>query len=135
MKVSPTDNQLNFKINYQNKKAWDAKLLKAFDNSNLVKQINKKYPEAEVVANEMPKQKLFDERNDIIHAVDIVISLTKDKLFRWRYGSYNPQEPSKYFLYELDNMTLENIEKHSVNKPVVTKKQNFLIRVFKNLFD
>ena len=138
MKISQIDNQLisqpSFGIKYKNRNAWIPQLLKSFENTNLVKELDRKYPEAEVFVREMPKLDKISETKEKIYTVDIVIGLVKDRIFRWRYGSYNPQEPLKYFLYEFDEMTLKDMERHSVKGVLPEEKTGLIKNILSKIF-
>lgn len=116
MQVNKVDNNVSFGIKIPNRKAWDKNVLKAFENSDLVKQIDKKYPDA--VAS---YDKFFDWEDETYTVVS-QINLKKDKNFRWTLSSHSESFPDNQFVKFLKSTNLEEVEDKSVEtlKPMIT---------------
>lgn len=109
------NNQPNFGIKYLNKKAWNNDVLKAFENSKLLKGIDKKYPEAEVYYIKISENESLIN-TELVHTLVTDIKLAKDKFFRWNLSSYSENVPEKHFIKDLSKMTLEDVENRSAKK-------------------
>ena len=116
MQVNKVDNNVSFGIKIPNRKAWDKNVLKAFENSDLVKQIDKKYPKATASYD-----KFFDWEDETYTVVS-QINLKKDKNFRWTLSSHSESFPDNQFVKFLKSTNLEEVEDKSVEtlKPMVT---------------
>ena len=138
MKIQAT-NQINFGIKYKNKKAWDKKVLAEFEKSRLLRDLNKKYPNAEIFYKKFFGEESFNNQ-EIIHTLILDIKLAKDKFFRWNLSSHNENFPEKHLLYELKILTLKDIENGSAEMlaPLSTEnakqKQNCIKAFLKKLF-
>ena len=109
-------NEPSFGIKYLNKGQWDKKVLKTFEESNLLKTIDKKYPNASVIYNK------FYEFEDDTHTLVAKLNLAKDKFFRWTLSSHNEEVPKKHFIDFINTATLEDVENKAVFelKPMTT---------------
>ncbi len=116
MQVNRVDNNVSFGIKIPNRKAWDNNVLKAFENSDLVKQIDKKYPKATASYN-----KFFDWEDETYTVVS-QLNLNKDKKFRWTLSSHSESFPDNQFVKFLKSTNLEEVEDKSVRtlEPVAT---------------
>ena len=116
MQVNKVDNNVSFGIKIPNRKAWDKNVLKAFENSDLVKQIDKKYPDAVASYN-----KFFDW-DDETYTVVSQLKLNKDKNFRWTLSSHSESFPDNQFVKFLKSTNLEEVEDKSVKtlEPMIT---------------
>ena len=116
MQVNKVDNNVSFGIKIPNRKAWDKNVLKAFENSDLVKQIDKKYPDAVASYN-----KFFDW-DDETYTVVSQLKLNKDKNFRWTLSSHSESFPNDQFVKFLKSTNLEEVEDKSVKtlEPMIT---------------
>ena len=128
-------NDPSFGINYLNKPQWDKKVLRAFEKSNLLESIDKKYSFASISYDK------FYEFESETHTLAVILKLTKEKLFRWTLSSHNEDVPKKHFIDFINKTNLEEIESKSTEnfeplfKVTVTPiKQSFFERV-KKLFD
>ena len=131
--------QPNFGIKYVNKKAWSPNALKAFEQSEILKSIDEKYPEASVAyAN-------FSDNNGIantetVHTIIMDIKLAKDKIFRWNLSSHFENIPEKYLIKDLKTMTLEFVERKAmpitnpIEKVAVNSKQNPITSFLRKIF-
>lgn len=115
MQVNKVDNNVSFGIKIPNRKAWDKNVLKAFENSDLVKQIDKKYPDA--VAS---YSKFFDW-DDETYTVVSQLKLNKNKNFRWTLSSHSESFPDNQFVKFIKSANLQKVEDESVEtlKPMV----------------
>ena len=116
MQVNKVDNNVSFGIKIPNRKAWDNNVLKAFENSDLVKQIDKKYPKATASYN-----KFFDWEDETYTVVS-QLNLKKDKNFRWTLSSHSESFPDDQFVKFLKSTNLEEVEDKSVKtlEPMIT---------------
>lgn len=116
MQVNKVDNNVSFGIKIPNRKAWDKNVLKAFENSDLVKQIDKKYPKATASYD-----KFFDWEDETYTVVS-QINLKKDKNFRWTLSSHSESFPDNQFVKFLKSTNLEEVEDKSVKtlEPMIT---------------
>lgn len=112
MNIKPVDNQPNFGIKYMNKQAWSPEIVKTFENSSLIKKIDKKYPEAAIAY-----AKVFEEdpiMGDDCYTALMQLKLNAEKLFQWTLSSHNPDVPEECFIDFFNKTTLEEIESKSV---------------------
>ena len=116
MQVNKVDNNVSFGIKIPNRKAWDKNVLRAFENSDLVKQIDKKYPKATASYN-----KFFDWEDETYTVVS-QLNLNKDKNFRWTLSSHSESFPDNQFVKFLKSTNLEEVEDKSVKtlEPMIT---------------
>ena len=132
-------NQTSFGIKYANKKAWNKDVLFAFEKSNVIKEIDKKYPEAKVHYLKMSGEESL-ANSEIIHTLIMDVELAKNKLYRWMLSSHTENVPEKHLIKDFENLTLNNIEESSAEKlsPIesisINYKQNpikaFLSKIF-----
>ena len=109
-------NEPSFGIKYMNKGQWDKNVLQAFEKSNLLKTIDKKYPNASIIYNK------FYEFEDDTHTLIAKLNLAKDKSFRWTLSSHNEEVPKRHFIDFINTANLEDIENKAVSelKPMTT---------------
>ena len=139
MKVQSVNNEPNFGIKCINKKAWNPKVLEAFENSKLIKEIDAKYPNASAYYN-----KINEAEFDMVNCEDIYttifdILLDSGKKFYWNLSSYSKNIPDEHLINDLQTLTLEKVEKMADTKrpPIATteiKKPNIFQRFFNKLF-
>ena len=131
--------QASFGIKYANKEAWNKDVLKAFENSNLYKSINEKYPDAKARYIKISGEDSI-ANSEIIHTLIMDLELTKNKLFRWCMSSHTENVPDKVLMKELPDMSLKEIEKDSKEKltPLtiieIKTKQNPIKAFFQKIF-
>lgn len=122
MKVQQINNQKSFGIRYVNSRTWDPIVRDTVHKSNLVKEINKKYPNAKVEFNETKLDKnLPTINNRWINDVSYLFSLTFHLNSEMKYSalySYqqNLSEAKNSVLTNLKNLTLEEVEKYIASK-------------------
>ncbi len=132
-------NQTSFGIKYKNKKAWDKSVLKAFEESRIFRDINKKYPNAEVRYTKISGEDSIGN-SEIIHTLLMDIKLDKNKIFRWHLSSHSEMFPEQHLKYELKTLSLKDIEKAAteVLAPIYTLnikyKQNPIKAFFQKIF-
>ena len=121
-------NEPSFGIRYKNKKFWDKKTLKTFEDSELLKEINKKYPNATV---SLRKYSEIDEYN-IWHMMFLEIALTSQKIYSWGLASLDTISPSIQLVKKLNSLTLSQIEKKAItnNNSTQNNKLNILNTIF-----
>ena len=140
MKVDNIQNSPSFGIKYSNKEAWSPKVLKAFENSELLKSIDKKYPDAAVRYTKISEEDCFGN-SDFFNTLILDIKLLKGKIFRLNVSSHSEEVPVKLFINDIGKLTLEDVERHAepIFKPsdrisVNFDKKNPIKAFFKNLF-
>ena len=116
MQVNRVDNNVSFGIKIPNKNNWNKNALAALENSKLVKQIDKKYPDA--VAS---YDKFFDWEDETYTVVS-QLKLNKDKSFRWTLSSHSESFPDNQFVKFIKSADLKEVEDKSVKtlEPVAT---------------
>ena len=132
-------NRTTFGIKYANKKAWDKRVLAEFENSKIFRDINKKYPNAEVRYTKISGEDSIGNA-EIIHTLLMDIELAKDKFFRWHLSSHNEMFPEQHLKYELKTLNLKDIEEGAAEAlaPITTidikYKQNPIKAFFQKIF-
>lgn len=142
MQVQPVNSQPNFGIKCVNKKAWNPKVLEAFEKSNLVKEINIKYPKAEAHYNKINDADFSIINTDDEYTTILDIILQRDKKYRWNLTSHAESVPDKHLIEKLKTITLKEVEDNSSQtiQPYATikitkiKKPNIFKRVYNKLF-
>ena len=134
------NNQTTFGIKYINKTAWNKDVLKAFENSKLLKAIDEKYPKASIEYAKISEEESI-ANSEIIHTLIMDIKLVKNKFFRWHLSSHRENVPEQELLKELPTMNLKEIENSAVEElmplstiEITPKKQNSIVAFFKKLF-
>ena len=134
-----SNNQTGFGIKYVNKNAWNKEVLQSFENSNLLKSINEKYPKAEVHYMKMSGEDSI-ANSEMIHTLLMDIKLDDKKFFRWTLSSHNENVPEKELAKSLKTMTIEDVDNYAQEdlKPIIKYdiryKRNPLIEFFKKFF-
>lgn len=125
MKTDSIGNEPSFGIRYRNKRLWNKETLKIFENSELLKEIDKKYPSATA---RLRKYSEGDEYN-LWHTMFLEIALTPKKIYKWGLASVNPADPPKQLAEILKSLTLEQVEQKSMSifKNCSVKNSNFKI--------
>ena len=138
MQVRIVDNQPAFGIKYVNKNSWNPNVLEAFEKSNLLKEIDTKYPKAEVsyCKKSVKEGSMWKSKNIYTTFLDIILEPYKN--FRWNIASYKENLPDKLLAEALQTLSLKTVEKQSVKElaPILTaekaeiKKPNIFQRLF-----
>ncbi len=132
-------NQTSFGIKYVNKKAWNKDVLKAFEESKIFRDINNKYPDAEVRYTKISGEDSI-ANSEIIHTLLMDIKLAENKNYRWHLSSHSEMFPEQHLKYELKILSLKDIEKSAAEKlsPIYTLdinyKQNPIKAFFQKIF-
>ena len=132
-------NQTNFGIKYKNKKAWNKDVLKAFEESRIFRDINAKYPNAEVRYTKISGEDSI-ANSEIIHTLLMDIKLAKNKFYRWHLSSHSEMFPEQHLKYELKTLILKDIEEGAAEEltPLSTLsikyKQNPIKTFFQKIF-
>ena len=138
MKVSEISNQPSFGIKYLNKQSWNPKVLKTFENSALLQNLDKKYPNASVVYNKFYEEDAFGF--EPMHTLVAVFKLAKNQVFRWTLSSHRSEVPEEEFMKFIKETTLADVENKSVTEltPLTTlevkkvsKMKEFFNKIFK----
>ena len=140
MRIDNVQNSPCFGIKYSNKGDWSPKVLKAFENSEILKSIDKKYPDASVRYTKISGEDCFGN-SDFFHTLILDIKLVKGKIFRWNVSSHSEEVPVKLFINDIGKMTLQDVERQAepIFKPsdrisINFDKNNPIKAFFKNLF-
>ena len=114
MQISKIDNQPVFGINYVNKQMWHKSFIKSFEGLDLVKQIEKKYPNASASYRKTLETDI-NNKNPNFH-LTFKIGL-KDKL-TWsaNIDGDSSSKADRTLIDILSNTSLSDIEKQSVKK-------------------
>lgn len=114
MKVNEINKQPSFGIKYLNKQAWSSKALKTFENSALLKNLDKKYPNASVVYNKFYEEDPFGF--EPTHTLVAVFKLAKNQVFRWTLSSHRADVPEEVFMNFIKNTNITEVENKSVTE-------------------
>ena len=134
-----SNNQTGFGIKFINKSAWNKDVLQSFENSNLFKSLDKKYPNAEVYYMKMSGEDSI-ANSELIHTLLMDIKLEDNKIFRWTLSSHTENVPEKELAKSLKTMTIEDVDNYAKEdiRPIVKYdvryRKNPLIEFFKKLF-
>ena len=143
MQVQPiNNNNQTFGIRYLNKSAWSKVVLKAFEESDVLRSIDQKYPAAQI---NYTKFNWSDIANDEpITTALLSLRLNEKKAYTLQRDSHNPSVPDRLICDEIKNLTIGQIEKeaHDANKPnpvikieiTGVKKENPVLAFFKKIF-
>lgn len=141
MKINNISNT-NFGIKLIKPEKWNKEVYENFINSNLAKDVDKKYPKA--TANYF----LYKE-NDIVndepcHTILFDLNLQKDKIWHFWLNSHSENNLTKYLSTYLKELTLEKVESEIAKgtkeyRPITIDIQpvekNPLKRFLKNFFN
>jgi len=117
MKVQPINNRTSFGIRYVNSKTWDPIVRDAVHKSNLVKEINKKYPNAKVEFHEVTYNKKLPTINnrwidDVFYSFGLTFHLNSQMKYSALFSyEQNLFEAKNSVLTSLKNLNLEEVEK------------------------
>lgn len=133
------NNNVSFGIKYVNKASWNPDVLKAFENSKLLKEIDQKYREASVRCVKLSSEESLIN-SDMIHTLFFDIRLTKDKIYKWDLSSHQEFAPENELVRTIKSLSLKNIEQEAINdsKPLIKPKEkrwnNPIVAFFSKLF-
>lgn len=134
------NNETTFGIKYVNRKNWNKDVLKAFENSKLIKSIDEKYPKATVEYAKISEEESL-VNSEMLHTLIMDIKLAKNKFFRWHLSSHREDIPEKELIKELNDLSLSKVELNAVEKlmplctiEIISHKQNPVFAFFKKLF-
>lgn len=141
---SANNNKVNFGINVINKPSWNVGVLKALEKSQVVKDIDAKYPNARVrYANQ--KMNGFDLVNDEPDYLgSLVFDLEKGKISTFNINSHTSAGADNALKRYLHAVSLEEIEKRAKDKVEVpkytmeihsVKRENPIIKFFSKLWE
>ena len=108
MKISKIENQQTFGIRCINSKSWKPELLKSFEKSKLVQEIDAKYPNASA-------NYFFFKQNDLANDEDIWttlldLTLTPQKIWHYHLDSHSIDVPDKYLSEKINKLSLSDLE-------------------------
>lgn len=119
--VNSANNKVNFRVNIINKPNWNEGVLKALEKSEVLKDIDKKYPKAKV---RYSNQKLdgFDIVNDEPDYLgSLVFDLEKGKVSTFNINSHTSAGADNALKRYIHAVSLEEIEKRAKDKVDVPK--------------
>lgn len=137
-------NNTNFGINIINKPSWNQGVLKALEKSEVIKDIDKKYPNAKV---RYSNQNLngFDLVNDEPDYLgSLVFDLEKGKISTFNINSHTSAGADNALKRYINATSLEEVEKRAKNKvevpkytieiyPYPVKKKNPIVEFFSRI--
>ena len=112
MYVSKISNAPSFGMNYVNKGNWNERFLKSFENSQLVKDIDKKYPKAVAKYIKVAEDDMADSESNF-HST-LFIKLAKDKICKYFIDSHTSKGADNAMTQLIADKTLADIEKDAV---------------------
>ena len=145
MEIAKLNNQPNFGVRCINTKSWNKDVLQKFEQSQLVQEIDAKYPNAS-------SNYFFFKQNDIANDENIWttlfdIILKPDKIWHFRLDSHIKEVPDIYLGRKLETASLKDIENEIIEQKInnnwttpmnimqVTKEEiNPIKRFFNKLF-
>ena len=140
MYVFKIQNQPNFQMTYVNKQSWNKNILKTLEKSNLVKEIDRKYPTAFASYTKIMEEDLANA--DPNYHISFILKLAKDKVWNVNLDSHTSEGVENFLVRILKQKTLQDIEKES--KPFIEnlrdtisikpKKENLFSRFFRSIF-
>ena len=116
MNISPinnTNNNLNFGVLYRNKTVWNKEILSALEKSKLVRDIDKKYPEAILTYLKRDLTDMDPVNCESNYLASLVIKLAKDKVSTYSMNSHTSVGADKALLRHIQNLKLEDVENNS----------------------
>ena len=134
-------NNTSFGLKCIKPERWNKETYKTLINSNLVKDIDKKYPNASASYFLFKKEDIVND--EPIYTLLFDLNLEKNKIWHFWLDSHNESTLPKYLTNRLKELTLEKVES-DINKgtfkytpievSIETKETNPIKRFFKKLF-
>ena len=137
------NNNPNFGINYANKSLWNQGVLKAFEKSNLVKEIDCKYPEARVHYSKQNITGMDLGNDEPDYLASLIIQLAKGKIATLNINSHSSAGADNALKRYINAASLEEVEKRAKDRVEMpkysveinpVKKQNPIARFFSKIF-
>lgn len=124
MKILGIYNQQNFGINYSTAQSrWDPKVLRTFQNSNLFRQLNEKYPEACVAFSHYNRSNALEGPYEFV--TSLVIDLGHGKGQKTTIEAYGPKnkKTSSLIRRTIEALNLSDIDgKDKIDCNAITPK-------------
>ena len=108
MKISKINNQQTFGIKCVNSAKWNPELLKKFEKSKLVSEIDATYPEASANYFLFKQNDLVNDENVWTLLFDLV--LTPKKIWHYHLDSHFADVPDKYLADRINKLSLKDVE-------------------------
>ena len=109
MRINKIDNQPSFGIRYQNITDWNPKTLNAFKKSKLLKDIDKKYPDACVSYFKQNSIDFFGEEVGY-NTLSAFFHLDKNKISKWEAIDKKRGVVEEKFVEFLKKASIEDLE-------------------------
>ncbi len=139
------NSDVNFGVNFINKPKWNKELLKTLENSELVKNIDKKYPDAFIkyLKHDVTNMDLANDEPNFL--ASLVFGLDKDHVTAYNINSHTSEGADRALKTYIMGVSLKNIEKRARQtdenldytisiKPIYNKKlnifKNFISKIF-----
>ena len=143
MYISKVNNTPSFGMNYVNKGNWNERFLKSFENSQLVHEIDKKYPDAVVKYIKVAEDDMADSEPNFRST--LFIKLAKDKICKYFIDSHTSRGADNAMSQMINNMTLADVEKDAAkivdfsitsfsDFSIKPKKSNPIIDMLRRIF-
>ena len=143
MYISKVVNTPSFGMNFVNKGNWNERFLKSFENSQLVKDIDKKYPEAVVKYIKVAEDDMAD--SDTNFRSTLFIKLAKDKICKYFIDSHTSRGADNAMSQLINTKTLADVEKDAAKTvdysitsysdiSIKPKKSNPVIDMLRRIF-
>ena len=143
MYISKVSNTPCFGMNFVNKGNWNERFLKSFENSQLVKDIDKKYPEAVVKYIKVAEDDMAD--SDTNFRSTLFIKLAKDKICKYFIDSHTSRGADNAMSQLMNEKTLADVEKDAAKTvdysitsysevSIKPKKSNSIIDMLRRIF-
>ena len=141
--INQNNNRTNFGINILNKPKWNQGVLKALEKSDLVKEIDAKYPDATAHYSKqnLTGMDLANDEPDFL--ASLAIQLTKGKVATLNINSHTSAGADNALKRYINAVSLEKIEQKAKDKVEMPKysveihtekKQNPVARFFSKIF-
>lgn len=113
MKIDSCSLPITFKMNCIKPESWNKEVLKVFEQSNIVKEIDKKYPKASANYFFFEHYKESAEKDipqTILRTLLFDINLAPKKIWHCRFDSDTKEGPIQKLINEINSYSLANIE-------------------------
>ena len=141
---SKNNGNANFGINIVNKPSWNKGVLKALEESKLVKEIDKKYPNAKIKYSNRYLSGFDMVNSEPDYLGSLVIDLEKNKIATFNINSHTSEGADNALKRYLSAVSLEELESRAKDKVEVpkytleiypVKKQNPISKFFSKIFN
>ena len=141
------DSQISFGMRYKNPEKWGAKTLKTLINSDLRKEIDTKYPNAQSVYQIRKTKTPKDRGGNCVYHLDFSLKLDKTKEWNYKDSGYNSGDYLDESLArklrdknlndiekEIEKTTNEKLEKEKYIEIAKQSNKDFFLNTLKSIF-